>query len=71
MNAVPAKHRVTGALTLAPMTVGTLSRCLSLSPSSVRRVLDELHSLRRVTRYRVHQRAGRMGAPSYVYERRV
>lgn len=71
MNPTPAQDRIDAALRLAPMTVNTLSRCLMLSPGSIRRALDELHSRRRVVRYRTHGRTGRLGAPGYVYERRA
>lgn len=71
MNPVPAQDRVDAALRLAPMTVSTLSRCLMLSPGSVRRALDEMQSRRRVVRYRLHGGSRRVGRRSYVYERRA
>jgi len=71
MSPSPAQHRVDAALRLAPMTVNALSQCLTLSRTVVRRALDELHSRRRVVRYRTRCRTRRAGAPPYVYERRA
>lgn len=71
MTPPDSERRIDAALKLAPMSVNTLSRCLMLSHSTVRRVLSELESCRRVVRCRTRDRSRRMGLPGYVYERRA
>lgn len=68
---IHAQQRIDAALELAPMTVTQLAKCLTLGPNTIRRALDELHSRRRVVRYRTHGRTGRIGAPPFVYELRA
>ena len=66
-----AVERIKDALRLAPMTVRQIARCLTLGLGTVRRILDDLHSRCKVTRYRTQTRSSHYGTPPYVYELRA
>lgn len=60
---------VATALELGPMTIPQIAKARHLPINTVRRIVNGLG--RKVIRYRIHVRHGRMGAPAYYHELRA